>query len=97
MKFLYALILPQPFSSAQARPCRTRASNGSQSPTSREPLNGRWFALWAIEPKPISARVSWFEGAVAPQSTFAGMMLNAPNAADAFSMSLLVMFIFNFS
>ena len=37
----------------------------------------------------MMARVSWLEGASAPHSTFAGIMLNAPNAAAAFSRSRL--------
>ena len=93
MKFLYALIFPQPFFSAQARPNWTRAAYGSQRPIRRDPLNGRWFAECAIAPKPINARVSWLDGAVAAFSTRAGTIVNAEAAAAVLRKSLLLAFI----
>ena len=52
-------------------------------------MNGRWFSLCAMLPKPMSARVSWLDGASAPHSTFAGTRLNAPIAAAPLRNDLL--------
>ncbi len=89
MKSLYALTFPQPAFSAQERPSLTCSSSGSQRPIRRDPLNGRWFSLCAMPPKPMIARVSWFDGAVSPLSTPAGTMENIPNAAALFMKSRL--------
>jgi len=55
-------------------------------------LNGMWLPVLDMPPQPIIARVSWFDGAVAPQRTRAGTMLNAPIAAAPLRNSLRVLF-----